>query len=200
MPVYAFSVVFAFFTKRGEKQLHCQTSLLDIDWNIYSAHAFASLMYTNWLISNQKQSCIHEVLSFHSLCVQVLFGDLLLWFKQFCCWVVFILFFYFFNLSLFVTVLKKCTCYGIIVNMKKGCVKGPASSWRSHLKTKLIFFFCSFYCLNAWKHNHVETQHPDKTLLLDSVQSTCCVSVCQCFTGFNRVHLFKKKKGKWALQ
>lgn len=41
---------------QGEKQLHCQTSLLDIDRNIYSAHAFASLMYTNWLISNQKQS------------------------------------------------------------------------------------------------------------------------------------------------
>lgn len=41
---------------QGEKQLHCQTSLLDIDSNIYSAHAFASLMYTNWLISNQKQS------------------------------------------------------------------------------------------------------------------------------------------------
>lgn len=44
------------FFYQGEKQLHCQTSLLDIDWNIYSAHAFASLMYTNWLISNQKQS------------------------------------------------------------------------------------------------------------------------------------------------
>lgn len=55
VPVYAFSVVFAFFTE-GEKQLHCQTSLLDIDWDIYSAHAFASLMYTNWLISNQNQS------------------------------------------------------------------------------------------------------------------------------------------------
>lgn len=62
VPVYAFSVVFAFififisFFTKGEKHIHCQTSLLDIDWNMYSAHAFASLMYTNWLISNQKQS------------------------------------------------------------------------------------------------------------------------------------------------
>lgn len=45
-----------FFFYQGGKHIHCQTSLLDIDWNMYSAHAFASLMYTNWLISNQKQS------------------------------------------------------------------------------------------------------------------------------------------------
>lgn len=55
VPVYAFSVVFAFFTK-GKNNSTVKISLLDIDWDVYSAHAFASLMYTNWLISNQKQS------------------------------------------------------------------------------------------------------------------------------------------------
>lgn len=44
------------FFYQGKNKIHRQTSLLDIDWNIYLAHAFASKMYTNWLISNQKQS------------------------------------------------------------------------------------------------------------------------------------------------
>lgn len=92
--------------------------------------------------------------------------------KQFCCWVVFI----FLNLSLFVTVWKnkkqKSARYGIIVNMK-GCVKGPASFWRPHPKTRLIlfpfFFFWLLLCLTPlMTRNQVEMQCADETHLSDS--------------------------------
>lgn len=36
--------------------------------------------------------------------------------------------------------LKKCTCYGIIVNMK-GCVKGPASFFEDCILKPSFFFF-----------------------------------------------------------
>lgn len=76
--------------------------------------------------------------------------------KQFCCWVVFI----FLNLSLFVTVWKnkkqKSARYGIIVNMK-GCVKGPASFWRPHPKTRLILF-PFFFLATAVSHAFDDTQ------------------------------------------
>lgn len=53
--------------------------------------------------------------------------------------------------------LKKCTCYGIIVNMKKGCVKGPASFLKIASLNRADFYFSSFYCLTpGMTHNQVE--------------------------------------------
>lgn len=63
VPIYAFLsyllffLLSFFFKQRRGRHIHCPTSLLDNDWSIFLAHAFASLMYTNWFISNQKQSC-----------------------------------------------------------------------------------------------------------------------------------------------
>lgn len=71
----------------------------------------------------------------------------------------------------------------------KGCVKGPASFWRLHLKTKLILFLLvSTVSRLRMTHNQVEMQHADK-----SVESACCISICQCFTGLTLVHLHKGK-------
>lgn len=95
-----------FFFNQGGKQIHCQTSLLDIDCNIYSAHAFASLMDTNWLISNQKQSStLYTWSAFvpQSVCAGA-FLNLLLWLNSFVVGL-------FLFLSLFVTVWKKCTLW-----------------------------------------------------------------------------------------
>lgn len=84
--------------------VHSQTYLLDIDWDIYSAHAFASLMYTNWLILNQNQSStLYTWSAFVSVCVCA--GA----FWIFILVVNIFLIFFFLNLSLFVTVWKMCT-------------------------------------------------------------------------------------------
>lgn len=180
---------------QGEKQRHCQTSLLDIDWNIYSAHAFASLMYTNWLISNQKQSStLYTWSAFvsQSVCAGA-FGFIVV-VNSFVVGL-----FLFLNLSLFVIVWKKCTCYGIIVNMK-GCVKGPARFRRPHLKKQADFILSIFYCPTPrMPHNQVEMRHSDKTLVSDSgVLSLHAVflsaSVLLAWLWFIYI------KGKWALQ
>lgn len=67
---------------------------------------------------------------------------------------------------------QKSARYGIIVNMK-GCVKGPASFWRPHPKTRLIlfpfFFFWLLLCLTPlMTRNQVEMQCADETRLSDS--------------------------------
>lgn len=162
VPVYAFSVVFAFLP-RGKIHIHCQTSLLDIDWNMYSAHAFVSLMYTNWLISNQKQSSnLYTWSAFVSQSVCAGASGFIVVVNSFV--VGLFLFFEPVTICHSLERKKKSARYGIIVNMK-GCVKGPASFWRLHLKTRQIFF--SFFWLllcrtSLMTHNQVEMQRADR--------------------------------------
>lgn len=55
VPVYAFYVVFAFLP-RGKTTSLSNFSVRYWFKHIFSTRFFASLMYTNWLIANQKQS------------------------------------------------------------------------------------------------------------------------------------------------
>lgn len=110
-----------FFFTKGEKQLHVNL-LCSVLSETYIQHTlFASLTYTNWFISNQKLSSTLYTWSAsvsRSVCAGA-FG--------------FIVVVNSFVVGLFlfwkpVTIchsVERCTCCGIIVNMK-GCVKGPA--------------------------------------------------------------------------
>lgn len=126
-----------------------------------------------------------------TVCVCRCFLDLLLWLT-----VLLLGCFYFLNLSLFVTVWKKkkCTCYGIIVNMK-GCVEELASFWRLHLKNRADLSFLCFFLLVStvsrlrMTHNQVEMQHADRRLLsLHAVFLSASVLL-----AWTLVHLHKGK-------
>lgn len=169
------------------------TSLLDIDWNIYWAHSFASLMYTNWWISNQKQSStLYKRSAFvsQSVCAGA-FGFIIVVVDGFAVGL-------FLFLNLFVTFWKRCTRYGIIVNMK-GCVKGPARFRRLCLKINqsfLVLRFFSFvpsHTLHGTQSRRNAACSPNARSRGQSVESTCRISICQCFAGSILVHLHKGK-------
>lgn len=142
------------FLPRG-KTTSRQSSLLDIDWNIYSAHAFASLMYTNWFISNQKlSSTLYTWSAFvsQSVCAGA-FGFIVV-VNSFVVGL-----FLFLNLSLFVTVWK--SAHVMVLLWIWRAVWKDQLAWRLHLKIKPIYFSSTFSCL-CMTHNQVEIQHAEQ--------------------------------------
>lgn len=136
VPVYAFYVVFAFFWGGNKVTVNLKYWLKP-----YTLHmlCFASLMYTNVLILNQKKKkkgkknlVPYEVLLFHSLCVQVLL-DLQLWL----------------TVLLLVLLSLKCHFCHALVKKKKCTYYGVLlwrAAWIDQLDLERWFsFFCFFH-------------------------------------------------------
>lgn len=169
VPVYAFYVVFAFFWGGNKVTVNLKYWLKP-----YTLHmlCFASLMYTNVLILNQKKEkrkknlVPYEVLLFHSLCVQVLL-DLQLWLT--------VLLLVLLSLKCHfchALVKKKCTYYGVLLWRAAWIDQLDLERWFSFFHSRVVLVFCLVFVSTHKQNGGNSARTPGGSCVLEVSSSS----------------------------